>query len=197
MKKTMRDYEACGLAAPQLGASLRIIVLQFSKEMLSHFDEKTITSREIEPFPLKVILSWKFSPFIWYNFCFQIFINPKIKVTGVSKVIFPEACESIKGYSATVPRFHSVKVSGCLTDFFRARIVNCQIISGLDENAKPIEWAAKGWAARILQHEMDHLDGRMYTDIMDKESFSFNYWHNVNIRSGRFNLSFSPYKIFS
>jgi peptide deformylase len=55
MKKSMSDYDACGLAAPQLGVSLRIIVLQFSEEMLKHFDEKTVTSREIKPFPLKVI----------------------------------------------------------------------------------------------------------------------------------------------
>lgn len=53
----MTDYDACGLAAPQLGVSLRIIVLKFSKEMLQHFDQKTVTSREIEPFPLKVIIN--------------------------------------------------------------------------------------------------------------------------------------------
>jgi peptide deformylase len=44
--------------------------------------------------------------------CLKVFINPEIKVTGVNKVKFPEACESIKGYSATVPRFHSVKLIG-------------------------------------------------------------------------------------
>ncbi|CAB3361997.1 Hypothetical predicted protein [Cloeon dipterum] len=161
MESSLKSYKAIGLAAPQVGVPLRIVVFHFPEDALKTFDEKTLKIREMETIP------------------FKVFINPAMKVTSPNKIRFPEACESIKGFSADVPRFYSVK------------------LTGLNENGKKVEWDAKGWSARVIQHEMDHLDGRLYTDIMDKDSFSFGFWHNVNIRSGRFNLSFSPYKIFS
>ena len=39
----------------------------------------------------------------------------------------------------------------------------------MDENGDPVSWEATGWAARIVQHEMDHLDGVLYIDKMDRE----------------------------
>ncbi|XP_059474853.1 peptide deformylase, mitochondrial-like [Neocloeon triangulifer] len=161
MKKSMAGYKAVGLAAPQVGIPLRIITFNFSEDMLQTIDKQMIKTKEMEVIP------------------FKVFINPELKVADTKKVKFPEACESVKGYSADVPRFYSVT------------------LTGFDESGKKVEWNAKGWSARIIQHEMDHLDGRLYTDIMVKETFTFGYWHNVNIRSGRFNLSFSPFKIFS
>jgi peptide deformylase len=64
----------------------------------------------------------------------------------------------------------------------------------LNEKGESIEWVASGWSARIVQHEMDHLDGKFYTDHMDRESFNCAYWHSVNVRSGRFSLTFGPFK---
>ncbi len=51
----------------------------------------------------------------------------------------------------------------------RAREVEVQ---GLDEHAQPHVWRVRGWPARILQHEFDHLEGRLYLDRMMTRSFS-------------------------
>jgi peptide deformylase len=39
-------------------------------------------------------------------------------------------------------------------------------VSGLDEKGQPVTWRVRGWPARILQHEVDHLDGVVYVDRM-------------------------------
>lgn len=43
---------------------------------------------------------------------------------------------------------------------------------GLNEKAEPVTWQVSGWPARILQHEMDHLDGVWYIDRMDSKTFN-------------------------
>lgn len=43
-----------------------------------------------------------------------------------------------------------------------------------------MSWAASGWSARILQHEMDHLDGVLYIDRMDPRSFINVHWQELN-----------------
>jgi peptide deformylase len=45
-------------------------------------------------------------------------------------------------------------------------------VTGLDEHGQPQTWRAKGWAARILQHEVDHLEGTLYVDRMKTRSFA-------------------------
>ena len=42
--------------------------------------------------------------------------------------------------------------------------------------------------ARILQHEGDHISGKMFTDFMDRSSLRFDYWDVVNYREGQFKL---------
>ena len=44
-------------------------------------------------------------------------------------------------------------------------------VSGLDEHGQAQTWRVKGWPARILQHEVDHLDGTLYIDRMRTRSF--------------------------
>ncbi|HYO88516.1 MAG TPA: peptide deformylase, partial [Candidatus Limnocylindrales bacterium] len=39
------------------------------------------------------------------------------------------------------------------------------LIKGLDRHGKPTRVKAKGWLARVFQHEIDHLDGQLYIDI--------------------------------
>ncbi|KAF4527701.1 hypothetical protein B566_EDAN016368 [Ephemera danica] len=158
MRNVMKTYDAVGLAAPQIGVHLRIIAIEFSASRRKEFDEKTYKSRQMETVP------------------FRVFINPEIKIITGDKIKYPESCESIKGYSALVPRYSSVNVSG------------------YDEKGERVEWLAKGWSARIVQHEVDHLDGKLYTDHMERSSFGFSYWHSVNVRSGRFSLTFAPFK---
>lgn len=51
---------------------------------------------------------------------------------------------------------------------------------------------ATGFTARIIQHEMDHLDGKLYTDIMDKRSLNCPHWQVINERRGKVELPYGP-----
>lgn len=52
--------------------------------------------------------------------------------------------------------------------------------SGLNEKAEPVTWQVSGWPARILQHELDHLDGVLYIDRMDSRTFTNVHWAEHN-----------------
>ena len=47
-------------------------------------------------------------------------------------------------------------------------------MTGLDAEGAPLRWEARGWPARILQHEVDHLDGTLYVDRMLSRTFGTN-----------------------
>lgn len=80
-------------------------------------------------------------------------VNPTVTPVGEEKVTFFEGCLSVSGYAALVTRFREVEVTG------------------LDEHGQPVRWRVRGWPARILQHEMDHLNGTLYIDRMHTRSF--------------------------
>jgi peptide deformylase len=84
---------------------------------------------------------------------FYVIINPKLTVLEETPVDFFEGCLSVAGFTALVSRARAV----CVTF--------------LDERAEPRTVEARGWHARILQHEIDHLHGRLYVDRMDPRSF--------------------------
>jgi peptide deformylase len=73
--------------------------------------------------------------------------NPEIVKASRSKVEGVEACLSIPGFYGKVDRHDQV------------------LIKGLDRHGKPTRIRAKDWLARVFQHEIDHLDGRLYIDI--------------------------------
>ena len=79
---------------------------------------------------------------------FHVIINPKLSVAGNSTAQFFEGCLSVEGYQAVVDRALSVRVE-CLNELAEAVTINAQ-----------------GWYARILQHEIDHLNGTLYIDRM-------------------------------
>jgi peptide deformylase len=49
---------------------------------------------------------------ILFKFITQVFINPKLTIVNYEKVLFPEACESVRGFSADVARYQEVLVTG-------------------------------------------------------------------------------------
>ena len=49
---------------------------------------------------------------------------------------------------------------------------------------------AKGWTARVIQHEMDHLDGKLYTDTMNRKSLECSCWKQINERKGKVTIQF-------
>jgi len=100
------------------------------------------------------------------------------------KVTFTESCASFKGYSADVPRYKRVLLTGkiisCLyTSWFPCYLFKWFIL-GIDQNGEKKTLDAKEWTARIVQHEMDHLKGVMYSDRMVLDSLSCTGWHTIN-----------------
>lgn len=85
---------------------------------------------------------------------FQVVINPRLTLADDTPVQFFEGCLSLSGFSALVPRAPRVRV-------------DC-----LDHNGEPVVIEASGWHARILQHEIDHLNGILYIDRMLSRSLT-------------------------
>jgi peptide deformylase len=85
---------------------------------------------------------------------FHVLINPKIVAHGHDRVEFYEGCLSLAGFSAVVPRARTVRVEY------------------LNERGELRSVEAAGWYARILQHEIDHLDGTLYIDRMHSRTFT-------------------------
>jgi peptide deformylase len=129
MTATMRGAPAVGLAAPQIGIPIQLIVIEDLSEYHAHLTPEQLKERDRSPVP------------------FHVVINPKIYLDdSVAPVEFFEGCLSVNGLCGLVPRATSVRVE-CL-----------------NENAEPIVIEAKGWYARILQHEIDHINGILYID---------------------------------
>jgi peptide deformylase len=131
MKQIMRDAPGVGLAAPQIGVSIKLAVIEDSIERLQNIPPHILKDRSRESVP------------------FHVIINPKIiKFSGHINYFF-EACLSIRKYARVTPRYHSVHVE-CLNERGERKIITAQ-----------------GWYARILQHEIGHLNGELYVDLSD------------------------------
>jgi peptide deformylase len=134
MRETMRDAPGVGLAAPQVGVSIQLAVIEDRAELQGLIAPEKLSERGRRPVP------------------FHVIVNPRMELNGPSAEFF-EGCLSVAGFSAIVPRA------------LRAH-VEC-----LNERGEPVSIHAEGWYARILQHEIDHLHGRLYLDRMHSRSF--------------------------
>jgi peptide deformylase len=142
MRETMQGAPGVGLAAPQMGLSLQLAVIEDREEYHKDVSAEQLAERERRPVP------------------FHVLINPKITEMSEAQVEFFEGCLSLGGFLALVSRAHRVRVE-CL-----------------DERVKPKVIAASGWYARILQHEIDHLQGTLYIDRMKPRTFtSMDNWN--------------------
>lgn len=121
MVDTMRVAPGVGLAAPQIGISQRIIVVEFGSE-----DDERVPSK-----------------------LYRV-VNPEIIKKSQTTVTGVEGCLSVPGLIGEVERYESI------------------IVKGVDAQGKPLKIKAKGWLARIFQHEIDHIDGVLYTDRAEK-----------------------------
>ena len=123
MIETMLDAPGVGLAAPQVGVSLRVIVVRLPD------DEE---SREEYGEQAGVL---------------YVLANPEIVKSSRDVVDGVEGCLSIPGYLGEVTRHESVT------------------LKGQDRYGKDTRIKAKGWLARVFQHEIDHLNGQLFIDI--------------------------------
>jgi peptide deformylase len=109
---------------------------------------------------------------------FHVIINPQLSIANTAEIAFFEGCLSLTGFVALVPRALAVQV-------------HC-----MNERGDPLVIQAEGWYARILQHEIDHLNGTLYIDHMAARSFmtSSNYtrlWQEKSIEHVQAGLGLS------
>lgn len=78
-----------------------------------------------------------------------VLINPEI-ITGTNACDLEEGCLSVPGHQEKVRRFTEVRVRA------------------LDRDGKPIEFEADGLLAHCIQHEIDHLDGKLFVDYLSQ-----------------------------
>jgi peptide deformylase len=158
MRETMRDAPGVGLAAPQIGVPLQLVVIEDPAEAIQKLSPEQAAERERRPVP------------------FHVLINPLLTISEGAAVEFFEGCLSLTGYTAIVARAGKVHVEA------------------LNERAEPVSIDAAGWYARILQHEIDHLNGVLYIDRMNPRSFAsqenhFRCWKDKSIPEVKLALS--------
>lgn len=118
MIETMREAPGVGLAAPQVGVSQRVVVIEYAE------------NDEDEDSPKKL----------------YVIVNPEISQPSEETELGIEGCLSIPGLVGEVDRHTAITVKA------------------LNRRGQPVKYKLSGWLARIFQHEIDHLDGIVYTD---------------------------------
>jgi peptide deformylase len=104
MRKTMHDAPGVGLAAPQVGLSLQLAVIEDRQEYHKDVSVEQLQERERRPVP------------------FHAIINPRIVETSGETAEFFEGCLSLSGFSALVPRARAVRVE-CLNERGKKKVI--------------------------------------------------------------------------
>jgi peptide deformylase len=129
MFDTMKHADGAGLAAPQIGVDLQLVIFGF---------DSNDRYPEAPPVPKTVL------------------INPTITPLDDVEVDGWEGCLSVPGLRGVVPRWTRIRYTG------------------VDPRGKPIDREADGFHARVVQHECDHLIGRLYpTRMRDLTRFGY------------------------
>ena len=129
MRDTMAALDGAGLAAPQIGVSLRVVIFGF---------EGNERYPDAPPVPYTELL------------------NPVLTPLSVEMEEGWEGCLSVPGLRGLVPRHARLRYTGFGPD------------------GQPIDRTVEGFHARVVQHEVDHLDGILYPQrIRDLRHFGF------------------------
>ena len=129
MFETMKHANGAGLAAPQIGVDLQLVIYGY---------DSNVRYPDAPPVPRTVL------------------INPVITPLDDVEVDGWEGCLSVPGLRGVVPRWERIRYTG------------------FDELGNPIDREADGFHARVVQHECDHLIGRLYpTRMRDLTQFGF------------------------
>ena len=97
MRETMHDAPGVGLAAPQIGYSLQLVVIEDQLEFIQKLPPEQVAERERKPVP------------------FHVLINPVLTLLGSDPAEFFEGCLSLAGFTAVVPRARQIRVE-CLNE---------------------------------------------------------------------------------
>ena len=129
MRDTMGHLNGAGLAAPQIGVGLRVVI--FGMEVNPRYPEAGSVP-------------------------FTVLINPVLTPLGPQQDEGWEGCLSVPGMRGLVPRYRELRYSG------------------YDAAGSPLDRTVKDFHARVVQHEVDHLDGILYPRrIRDLTQFGF------------------------
>ena len=118
MRKTMAAVNGAGLAAPQIGVSLQLVIFG-SDQTNPRYPDRPLVPQ-------------------------TVLINPVITPIGADEEQDWEGCLSVPGLRGMVPRWAQIRYTG------------------FDETGKAIDRTASGFHARVVQHECDHLIGKLY-----------------------------------
>ncbi len=126
---TMHDAQGAGLAAPQIGVDLAVVIFGFKH------NDRYPDAPEVPQ---------------------TVLINPVIEALSVEEESGWEGCLSVPGMRGMVPRYSHIRYRG------------------FDVRGGPIIREAQGFHARVVQHECDHLIGKLYPmRIRDFNQFGF------------------------
>jgi peptide deformylase len=129
MFETMEHVGGVGLAAPQIGIDMQLVIFGF---------ERSERYPEADPVPQTVLLNPLITP-----------LSPTVEEGW-------EGCLSVPGLRGVVERYQHIRYEG------------------VDPQGRPIQRVAHGFHARVVQHECDHLIGRLYPSrIRDFTRFGF------------------------
>ena len=129
LRDTMVAEGGVGLAAPQIGVDLQVVIFGF---------ERSERYPDAPPVPQTVL------------------INPVITPLSADEEEGWEGCLSVPGLRGVVPRWSRIRYQG------------------FNERGEPIDREAHGFHARVVQHECDHLIGRLYpTRVRDLTRLGF------------------------
>ncbi len=129
MIDTMKENDGAGLAAPQIGLGMQLVIFGFdSNERYPEADQVPFT----------------------------VLINPVITPIGDEEEDGWEGCLSVPGLMGVVPRFKKIRYQG------------------KDQHGNEIDREVDGFHARVVQHECDHLIGKLYPmRIRDFSQFGY------------------------
>lgn len=127
---TMKAANGAGIAAPQIGVDLRVVIFGGTGINPRYPDAPEIP--------------------------FTVLCNPVLEALGSERSNGWEGCLSVPGLRAEVPRFEHLRYGG------------------RDAAGMAFEWVVSGFHARVVQHEVDHLDGMLYPRrVEDMTQFGF------------------------
>lgn len=129
MDDTMRALNGAGIAAPQIGVSLRVVIFEVTRNP---------RYPQAEPVPYTVL------------------VNPVLEPLGEERDDAWEGCLSVPGLRGLVARHTRLRYRG------------------FDLQGRSIDRTVTGFHARVVQHEVDHLDGILYPmRVADLRRFGF------------------------
>lgn len=129
MNDTMRSLSGAGIAAPQLGVGLRVVIFEVRENP---------RYPAVQPVPYTVL------------------VNPELVALDEEREDGWEGCLSVPGMRGLVPRLRRLRYRG------------------FDQHGALFERTVEGFHARVVQHEVDHLDGILYPQrIRDLRDFGF------------------------